>query len=180
MNFLEHFYSKTLKYDLSNRFLYKNTKEFPKLKKIILNFGCKTSDLNQLSASLLALELITNQKSKLTITKYSNIIIKIRKGNPTGCKVTIRKNKLFDFFVKTLIQIFPKEKNFNGLIIPKKIKENVFSYEIYNTFNFNQLENHYYLFNNLPKLDITIVTNTKTKKELLFILRLLKFPFKNS
>jgi ribosomal protein L5 len=62
MNFLEHFYLKTLKYDLSNRFLYKNTKELPKLKKIILNFGCKTSDLKQLSASLLALELITNQK----------------------------------------------------------------------------------------------------------------------
>jgi large subunit ribosomal protein L5 len=180
MNFLEHFYLKTLKYDLSNKFLYKNTKELPKLKKIILNFGCKTSDLKQLSASLLALELITNQKSKLTITKYSNIFLKIRKGNPTGCKITLRKNKLFNFFAKTLIEIFSKKKNFNGFIISKKIKKNIFSYEIYNTFSFSQLENHYYLFNNLPKLDITIVANTKTKKELLFILKSLKFPFKNS
>jgi large subunit ribosomal protein L5 len=180
MNFLEHFYLKTLKYDLNNRFLYKNTKELPKLKKIMLNFGCKTSDLKQLSASLLALELITNQKSKLTRTKYSNIFIKIRKGNPTGCKITLRKNKLFNFFAKTLTEIFPKEKNFNGFIISEKIKKNVFSYEIHNTFSFSQLESHYYLFNNLPKLNITIVTDTKTKKELLFILRSLKFPFKNS
>lgn len=179
MNFLEHFYLKTLKSDLNNKFLYKNTKELPKLKKIILNFGCKPNNLKQLSASLLALELITHQKSKITKTKYSNIFLKIRKGNPTGCKVTLRKNKLFNFLAKILIEIFPKEKNFNGFTLSKKIKKNVFSYNIHNTFSFGQLENHYYLFNNLPKLNITIIANTKTKKELLFIFSSLKLPFKS-
>ena len=49
MHFLENFYFKTLKYDLINKFIYKNTTKLPKLKKIILNFGSKTADIKQLS-----------------------------------------------------------------------------------------------------------------------------------
>jgi large subunit ribosomal protein L5 len=178
MHFLEHFYMKTLKYDLANKFLYKSTKKMPKLKKIILNFGCKTSDIKHLASSLLALELITNQKGTMTTTKHSNILLKIRKGNPTGCKITLRKNKMLDYFSKILIEIFPKLKNFEGFKFNRKIKKNYFSYELHDTFNFTELEEHYYLFNNLSKLDITLVTSTETKKELLFILKSLQFPLK--
>jgi large subunit ribosomal protein L5 len=178
MHFLEHFYIKTLKYDLVNKFSYKNTKKLPKLKKIILNFGCKTSDIKYLASSLLALELITNQKGIMTTTKHSNILLKIRKGNPTGCKITLRKNRMINYFSKFLIEIFPKLKNFEGFKFNRKIKKNYFSYELYDTFNFNELEEHYYLFNNLSKLNVTIVTHTKTKNELLFILKSLQFPIK--
>ena len=76
----------------------------------------------------------------------------------------------YNFLTRILIEIFPKTKNFNGLTFSTKIKKNTFSYQIYNTFNFSELEEHYYLFNNLLKLDITIVTNTKTKEEMRFIL----------
>jgi large subunit ribosomal protein L5 len=178
MHFLEHFYIKTLKYDLANKFLYKSTKKIPKLKKIILNFGCKTSDIKHLASSLLALELITNQKGTMTTTKHSNILLKIRKGNPTGCKITLRKNKMLDYLSKILIEIFPKLKFFEGFKFNRKIKKNHFSYELHDTFNFTELEEHYYLFNNLAKLDITLVTNTETKKELLFVLKSLQFPLK--
>ena len=146
MNFIKHFYSKTLKYELLNKFLYKDIKKIPQIKKIILNFGCKNLELKHLAASLLALELITTQKGTLTITKHSNILLKIRKGNPTGCKVTLRKNNMFNFFSKSLIEIFPKQKDFTGFNISKKIKNNVFSYTLDNTFNFNQLKNQYRYF----------------------------------
>ncbi len=66
MNFLTYFCKKTLNYELLNKFNYKNTKKLPKIKKIVLNFGCKTTDIKHLAASLLALELITCQKGKLT------------------------------------------------------------------------------------------------------------------
>jgi ribosomal protein L5 len=56
MHFLQSFYSKTLKYDLINKFVYKNTYVIPKVKKIILNFGSKTSDLKQLTSSLFVIE----------------------------------------------------------------------------------------------------------------------------
>jgi large subunit ribosomal protein L5 len=179
MHFLEKFYCKTLKYELINKFIYNDTKNMPKLKKIILNFGCKTAEIKQLSSSLLAIELITNQKGTLNQTKHSNILFKIRKGNPTGCKVTLSRFKMFNFFSRTLTEVFPKLKNFTGFKMTRKIKKSVFSYELHDTFSFSELEGHYYLFNNLPKLDITVVTNSTTKKEFIFMLKSFQLPFKN-
>jgi len=178
MHFLKYFYFKTLKYDLINKFSYKNTKKLPKIKKIILSFGCKTTDIKQISASLLALELITLKKGKLTTTKKSNILLKIRKGNPVGCKITLQKKQMFNFLQKMSVEIFPNIKNFNGLTINKTINKTAFSYELQNTLNFNELEEHYYLFNNLPNLSITVITTSKVKEELIFILKSLQLPIK--
>jgi large subunit ribosomal protein L5 len=179
VHFIEHFYFKTLKYDLINKYIYASADKLPKLKKIILNFGFKTADVKQLSAGLLAFELIANQKGTITTTTKSNILLKIRKGNPTGCKLTLQKYNLFDFMKKLVMEVFPKLKNFNGITPTRKIKKNAFSYEIHDTFSFFDLEGHYYYFNNLPKLDITIIITTKNKKEFLFILKSLQFPFKS-
>jgi large subunit ribosomal protein L5 len=178
MHFIENFYFKTLKYDLINKFVYYDIHKLPKLKKIILNFGSPTANIKQLSSGLLAFELIANQKGILTTTKKSNILLKIRKGNPTGCKLTLQKYNLFNLFRKTIFEVFPKLKNFNGFNQNRKIKKNAFSYEIHDTFSFSELEGHYYFFNNLPKLDVTIVTTAKNEKELIFILKSLQFPLK--
>lgn len=179
MNFLEYFYFKTIKYDLVNKYIYNHADRLPKLRKIILNFGFKTVDAKQLSSGLLAFELIANQKGVITTTTKSNVLLKIRKGNPIGCKLTLQKNNLFNFLRKIVMEVFPRVKNFNGFSKNRKIKKNAFSYEIHDTFSFLDLEGYYYCFNNLPKLDITIVTTTTEKKEFLFILKSLKFPFKN-
>lgn len=180
MQFLNYFNFKTLKYDLFNKFIYGSTKDLPKVEKIILNFGCKTTEIKRLSASLLALELVTQQKGKLTKAKNSNILLKLRKGNPVGCKVTLRNKQMFRFLERLLVDIFPKIKNFTGLTISKKIKQNIFTYELHDTLSFTELEENYYLFNNLPKLSITIVTRSQRKEELIFILKSLQVPIKNS
>lgn len=176
MNFLEIFHLKALKYDLFNKFLYKKTKHFPKIKKIIFNFTCDQNNLKYLSSILLTLQLITYQKSKITTSKQSNIFLKIRKGNPVGCKVTLRKYALFYSITNFLINIFPKLKNFTGFKVSKTYQFNTFSYTIKDILIFSELSNYYHLFNNLPKLKITLVTNAKTKTELLFLLTTLKFP----
>jgi large subunit ribosomal protein L5 len=180
MHFLEKFYNKTLKYDLINKFNFINTKKLPKLKKIILNFGCKTADIKQLASCLLALELITKQKGNLTKTKYSKILFKIRKGNPTGCKVTLNNFNKFKFIELLIIEIFPKLKNFNGLNTENS-KKNNFSYELTNLFSFFELEKNYYLFNNLPKLDISIISSNSNSitQDLNFLLKSYQLPFKN-
>lgn len=179
MNFIEQLNLKTIKYDLTNKFFYKTTKEIPEIKKIILNFGCRTTDIRRLSASLLALELITSKKGKLTTTKKANVVLKIRKGNPIGCKVTIQKKPMFNFLEKVLINVFPNIKNFTGIKFNKQITNKSFSYQLRDTFNFSELEEHYYLFNNLPSLNITIVTNSKTKGELMFVIKSFQFPIVN-
>jgi large subunit ribosomal protein L5 len=176
MHFLTQFYNKNLKYELINKFIYTKSNSIPKLKKIILNFGCKTADLKQLASSLLAIELITNKKGIMTRTKKANILFKIRKGNPTGCKIILSKFNAYNFLSKLIIEIFPKLKNFSGLNSDKKIKKNAVSYDLRETFTFKELENHYYLFNNLSKLNVTIVTNTKNKKEMIFLLKSLQLP----
>lgn len=176
MHFLEKYYNNVLKQEYINKFIYNKNSDIPKLKKIILNFGCKTADIKQLSSSLLTFELIVNQKGKLSKTKRSNILFKIRKGNPTGCSVTLSKFNIFNFLAKLTIEIFPKLKNFSSFNNSKTLKYNTFSYKIKETFCFNELENHYYLFNDLPSLDVTIVTNSKTKNEMLFLLKTFKIP----
>lgn len=178
MNYIKKFATTTLKYDLLNKFFYNNTKTLPKLKKIILNFGCKTADIKQLASSLLAIELITNKKGTLTKTRYSNILLKIRKGNPTGCKVILYNVKMFNFLEILLVEIFPTLKNFVGFNTNKKFLQNVFTFALRETFSFYELKNYYYLFNNLPKLDITLVTNSNTKQEFIFLLKSLQWPFK--
>lgn len=176
MHFLTKFYNKNLKYELINKFIYNKTNNIPELKKIILNFGCKTADLKQLSSSLLAIEFITNKKGVMTKTKKSNILFKIRKGNPTGCKVVLSGLNAYNFLSKLIVEIFPKLKNFSKIDFSKKIKKNALSYYLHETFSFKELENHYYLFNNLSKLHITIVTNAKSNKEMIFLLKSFQFP----
>jgi ribosomal protein L5 len=85
---------------------------------------------------------------------------------------------MFSLFKKIIFEVFPKLKNFNGFTQTRKIKKNSFSYELHDTFSFSELEGHYYFFNNLPKLDVTIITTAKNKKELLFLLKSLQFPLK--
>ena len=123
MHFLDYFYRKNLKFDLINKFYYKNLKELPKLKKIVLNFSCKTTELKPLATNLLALQLITNQKGVLTTSKRPNLLLKIKKGNPIGCKITLKKTSVLNFFNKTLNEVLPKIKNFPGLKTSQKIEK---------------------------------------------------------
>lgn len=172
MNYLQFYYNTTFKYEYINKFISYNTRNIPIVKKIVLNFGCKSANIKELASSLLALELITGQEGELNRTKYSNILLKIRKGNPTGCKVTLAKVKSFIFLQKIVTEIIPNIKNFNGFL--NKNKTNSFSFNLLDIFNFSDLEQRYYLFNILHKLNITIITNSNSNLELMFLLNSLK------
>lgn len=172
-----YYYQLIIKYDLVNKFLYQNIEKLPKLTKISLNFGYdnKNFNLKSLALAMLALELITKQKGKLTSFKNTKISIKIRKGYPVGCKVTLRKTAMYEFFFKLLINVFPKIKNFYGITI-KKNQTNAISFKLKNTSSFDELEKHHNIFKNLPLLDITFITNTQNQKELLYLIISHKLP----
>ena len=175
MRYLKNFYVKNLKHDLINKFFYINIKKLPKLKKIILNFGCKATTLKILATNLLALELITNKKGFLKKAKQPNLNFKIKKGNFTGCKLILYKNLKLNFMSKISTQIFAKIKKFNRLKL-KDDKNNCLSYTIKNLLNFNCLNEKYYLFNNLSNLNITIITDNNKKKQILFFFKCLQLP----
>ena len=171
--FLKNYYTKIIKQELINKFNHKTIKNLPKLKKITLNFGCKKSEVKSVAACLLALELISSKRSKITVSKKPNILLKIRKGDPVGCKITLKKEKMYNFLSRLLIEILPKFKNFVDLKF--FIKKNNFSYKLENPLILLELEKNYYLFNKLPHLNITFATTSKNKSELTFLLNAFKF-----
>jgi large subunit ribosomal protein L5 len=178
MNFLKYYNEKIIKQDLINKFKFNNLNEIPYLKKITLNFGCKNFTIHKFATTMLALEIIVKKKSTLTISKHANVLLKIQKGQPAGCKVVLKKKMMYDFLTKLILDILPKLKNFLGFKI--KLKISIFSFKLYNNeIVLQEFEEQFPLFNNLPNLDIDILTNSKNKKELLFLIKSLKFPIKN-
>lgn len=170
MQNLSYFSLKNFKYDLINKFSYNKTKNLPKLNKIKLHFNCKNSNIESLASSLLAFKLISNQKGKLTVLKKPNVLLKIKKGNPIGCKTTIKKINTLNFLNKLKkIKILEKVKKFN--LISKHLKKS-FSIEVNNTFNsFFELKTNFYFFNKLKNLEISFVSKSANKKEMFFILK---------
>ena len=174
---LKNYYELVIKYDFINKFLYENLEEIPKIKKINLNFGYNNNSLNlkNLAIAILSLELITKQKGELTHLKNTKLSIKIRKGYPVGCKITLRKTAMYEFFFKLLTEVLPQIKNFYGIKV-KRSQINSISFKLINAILFNELERHHGLFKTLPILDITIITNTKNQEELLFLINSHKLP----
>jgi large subunit ribosomal protein L5 len=177
MKILSNYYKKIIIYDLINKFNYININQIPKLEKIILNFNCNSFDIKKLSTALLTLELISLKKSRITTATKSNITVKIRKGYPVGCKVILKKEKMFSFLFKLLISIFPELRNFKGLIF-KKENKNSFSFTIKDLSNFNELKSNFYLFTNLPALNITLTFVNKSKNEFYYFINSFKLPIK--
>jgi len=174
MNILENYYKKIIRRDLINKFAYSHLDEIPQLKKIILNFGCKSSDIKSVASALLSLELITTAPGSLVKSKRSNVLLKIRKGNPVGCLVVLKKDEMYRFLLKLISEVFPSLKSFTGFSVSKKLNKTSFSFTLTDLINFKELEKQFYLFINLPPLNITLITDAKTKKELLYLLHSFK------
>ena len=178
MHFLQNYHKNVITYDLLNKFSYSHLNKIPTLYKIILNFGLKEKNLKQTVSGLIALELLGSQKSKLTRSSVSNISLKIRKGNPVGCKITLQKFAMYNFFANLVFNILPKIKQFDKFHY-KNLTKNSFSFKIKNNFLFLELETNYEFFKNLNDLDITLVTNSQSKHELYYLLRSYKFPIQS-
>lgn len=177
MNILENYYKKVIRRDLVNKFSYTRLEEIPRLKKIILNFGCKSSEIKIVALALLSLELITMKQGSLIKSKRPNVVLKIRKGNPVGCLVVLRNIAMYNFLFKLLSEVLPNLKSFTGIAFSKKLTGPSFSFTLKDLINFKELERQFYLFTNLPPLNVTLVTNVKTKQELLYLLSSFKLTF---
>lgn len=175
MCFLKEFYIKTIRYNLLNKFRYHESKKLPGIKKINLNFSHNTENIKHLSSSILAIELITKQKGTLIPSKKSNTILKLKKNNPIGCKVTLRKTNMFRVLLRFVFEVFPNTKVYYTLNNNKLITEHLVMKTKQSTYVFEEIDKHYYLFNTLPSLNFAILTNA-TKVEQKFIFQAFKMP----
>ena len=172
----EKYYSK-IQVDLTKKLSLKNKLMVPRLEKIVINMGLGNDGTEKkiLKSCSEDLALITGQKPITTIFRKSISNFKTRKDSNAGLKVTLRKNKMYEFIDRLVNIALPRIKDFRGL--------NVKSFDKFGNYTFGIQEHIIFPEVNFDKvekirgLDITIVTYGNNKNHTLALLEELNFPF---
>jgi large subunit ribosomal protein L5 len=178
MNALKEQYEKEVVPALTKKFEYKSTMQVPKLDKIVINIGLGDTRENPkaLENAMKELAQITGQKPIVTKAKKSIAAFKIREGQDLGCKVTLRKDKMYDFAYKLFNVALPRVRDFRGVSADSFDGRGNYSMGLKEQLIFPEIE--YDKVDKLRGMDIIFVTTAKTDEEARELLRLLGMPFK--
>ncbi|UWI83159.1 50S ribosomal protein L5 [Wolbachia endosymbiont of Howardula sp.] len=163
--------------DLSNSLHYNNIMQIPKLVKVCINMGVGEAahDSKEITEPFNNLYLITGQKPVYTTAKKSIAGFKIRKGAIIGCKVTLRREKMYEFLERLIYIALPREKDFKGFTIKQFDGHGNFAFGIKEHISF--LEVDYDKVNKVIGMDISIITNTLSNHAAKELLSAFSFPF---
>ncbi|ADU96242.1 50S ribosomal protein L5 [Thermovibrio ammonificans] len=163
---------------LMKKFGYKNVMQVPRIEKIVVNMGVgeAVQNIKELENAMNDLALITGQKPSVRRAKRSEAGFKLRKGMPIGAKVTLRRDRMWDFLDRLISMALPRVRDFKGLS-PK-------SFDGRGNYNFGLEEQTVFPEIDYDKVDkirgmnITIVTTAETDEEAKALLEALGFPFR--
>ncbi|MGL5764063.1 MAG: 50S ribosomal protein L5 [Sarcina sp.] len=174
---LQERYEKEVVQAMIEKFGYKNVMEVPKLEKIVINMGVGEAKDNAkvLETAVADLTLIAGQKPILTRAKKSVANFKIRENMPLGCKVTLRKTKMYDFAEKLMTIALPRVRDFRGVSSKSFDGRGNYSMGIKEQIIFPEIE--YDKIDKVRGMDIIFVTTAKTDEEARELLRFLGMPF---
>ena len=170
-------YEDTIIKAMVEKFGYKNVNEIPRIDKIVLNMGVgeATQDKKRVEQAASEMELIAGQKPVITKAKKSIAQFKLREGMPIGVKVTLRRERMYEFLDRFITIALPRVRDFRGLN-PKSfdgrgnyacgIKEQIIFPEI----NYDRIDK-------VRGMDVIVTTTAKTDDEARELLRLFGFPF---
>ncbi len=177
MTRLQEKYQKEVIPAMIEKFGYKNIMEVPKLEKIVINMGVGEAKENQkvLESAVNDLTLIAGQKPILTRAKKSVANFKIRENMPLGCKVTLRKAKMFEFADKLMSIALPRVRDFRGVSSKAFDGRGNYSLGIKEQLIFPEIE--YDKIDKVRGMDIIFVTSANTDEEARELLRFLGMPF---
>lgn len=162
---------------MTEKFGYKNKLEVPRLEKIVINMGVgeATQDKKRVETAAAEMQAISGQKPVITKAKKSIAQFKLREGMPIGCKVTLRRERMYEFLDRLVTIALPRVRDFRGLN-PKSfdgrgnyalgLKEQIIFPEI----NYDQIDK-------VRGMDVIVTTTAKTDEEARELLRLFNFPF---
>ncbi|WWO95423.1 MAG: 50S ribosomal protein L5 [Candidatus Dasytiphilus stammeri] len=175
---LHEFYKAELVNKLMIHFKYKTVMQVPNLKKITLNMGVgkAVSDKKHLENAVEDLTAISGQKPLLTRARKSISGFKLRKGNAIGCKVTLRGERMWDFFQRLISIVIPRIRDFRGFSIKSFDGYGNYSIGIKEQIIFPEII--YDKIDQIRGLDITITTTAKSDKEAYYLLTAFNFPFR--
>lgn len=179
MTQLKQIYLKDVVPQLMKRFGYQNPMRVPRLEKITLNMGLgeAVQNIKILDSAVEELSLIAGQRAVITRAKRSIAAFKLREGMPIGVRVTLRKNRMEEFFDKLVNVALPRVRDFRGVSGKAFDGRGNYSLGIREQIIFPEI--------NLDKVDkvkglnVSIVTTAKTDEEGKELLRLMGMPFRN-
>ena len=175
---LREFYKDTVVPELIKQFGYKSVMEVPRIEKITLNMGVgeAVADKKIMEHAVSDLEKIAGQKPVVTVARKSIAGFKIRDNYPVGCKVTLRRDQMFEFLDRLITIALPRVRDFRGVSGKSFDGRGNYNMGVREQIIFPEIE--YDNIDALRGLNITITTTAKTDEEAKALLSLFKFPFK--
>ncbi len=157
---------------------YGNVNQVPRLEKIVVNMGvgAAVADIKQLDAAIEDLRTITGQQPTVTRAKKSIAGFKIRQGMPIGAKVTLRGDRMWEFFDRLVAAAIPRIRDFRGLSTKSFDGRGNYSMGVTEQLIFPEVD--YDKIDRTRGMDITFVTTAKTDEEAKALLDAFGFPFK--
>ena len=179
MSTLKKLYETEVVPRLNEKFKYTNPMQVPRLEKIILNIGLgeAINNIKILDSAAEQLKMIAGQKPIITRAKKSIAAFKLREGMPIGCKVTLRKKKMYDFFNKLVNVALPRVRDFRGISGKAMDGQGNYTLGVKEQIIFPEID--YDRIDKIKGLNITVVTSAKTDDEGRELLKLMGMPFRN-
>ncbi len=173
----QHYYEK-IRPELMRRLNYTNVWQVPRINKIVLNMGLGTAreDANMLKGALDDLAVISGQKALVTYAKKPISNFKLRANDPVGAKVTLRRDRMYEFLDRLLSLAVPRVRDFRGLSDRSFDGRGNFSMGVTEQIIFPEID--YDKLDQIRGLDITVVTTAATDKEAFELLQAMGFPFR--
>ncbi|MET0371864.1 MAG: 50S ribosomal protein L5 [Sphingobium sp.] len=162
---------------MTEKFGYKNVMEVPKIEKIVLNMGVgeATQDKKKVTQAAEEMEQIAGQKPVITKAKKSIAQFKLREGMPIGAKVTLRRERMYEFLDRLVNIAMPRIRDFRGLNPKSFDGRGNYAFGIKEQLIFPEIS--YDKIDKVRGMDIIVTTTAKTDDEARELLRLFGFPF---
>ena len=176
---LHDYYRDQVVSELKNKFGYKSVMQVPRIEKITLNMGVgeALTDKKLLDNAVADLATISGQKPLVTKARKSVAGFKIRQGYPIGCKVTLRGERMWEFFERLITIAVPRIRDFRGLSAKSFDGRGNYSMGVREQIIFPEID--YDKVDRVRGLDITITTTAKNDEEGQALLAAFNFPFRN-
>lgn len=176
---LRDYYTKNVVPSLVKEFNYKNRMQVPKLEKIIVNMGVGEAiqNIKALESAVADLSMIVGQKPVITKAKKSIATFKLRQGMSIGCRVTLRGDRMYEFFDRLVNVALPRVRDFRG-ISPKSFDgRGNFAIGLKEQIIFPEID--YDKIDKIRGMNIVIATSARTDEEARQLLRFMGLPFRN-
>ena len=172
------YYNDVVKAALKEKFGYKNVMEIPKLDKIVLSLrlGKEKDNAKSFNTAVDELSLIAGQKAVVTYAKKSVANFKLRQGQKIGAKVTLRGDKMYEFFDRLISVALPRVRDFQGLSTTSFDGRGNYSFGVKEQIIFPEIV--YDKIDAVRGFDIMFITTANTNDEALELLKLMGVPFR--